>query len=123
MAVAKARVHTTRLDRKFDPAAVSNLASALFDKGSYAEALDSYRKVLEFQQRRLGRDHLDTARTQNNIANVLRQQGNLEEALDIYNKSLDTKIKVLGLDHQDVANTKVLHGNCASFELLPKHCY
>ena len=67
MAAAKARVHTTCLDRNFNPAAVINLANALTDKESYAEALDLYRKVLEFgrRNRRIGRDHPLMADTKN----------------------------------------------------------
>ena len=65
MAVAEAQVHTTRLDRNFDPAAVSCLASALKEKGSYQEALELFQKVLKFQQRQLGPDHPHVARTYN----------------------------------------------------------
>ena len=65
MAAAKARVRTTRLDRNFDPAAVSNLAKALAEKGSYAQALDLCQKVLKFQQQQLGCDHPHTADTYN----------------------------------------------------------
>ena len=57
MAAAKARVRTTRMDRNFDAAAVTNLANALFQKGRYEEALDLFRKVLEFAQQHLGCDH------------------------------------------------------------------
>ena len=71
MAAAKARVRTTRLDWNFDPIAVTNLANALTEKGNYAQALDTYQKVLEMQQRKLGHNHPHVARTQDNIGNVL----------------------------------------------------
>ena len=63
MAAAEARVRTTRLDRNFDPAAVTELAIALTEKGSYAEALGLHQKVLAFHQRHVDRDHLDVANT------------------------------------------------------------
>ena len=63
MAVAEAQVHTTHLDRKFDPVAVSGLANALNEKGSYQEALKLFQKVLKFEQRQLGPDHPDIAKT------------------------------------------------------------
>ena len=65
MAAAEARVHTTRLDRNFDPAAVRDLAVALAQKGNYSEALGLFRKVLKFQQRHLGHDHPHVADTYN----------------------------------------------------------
>ena len=63
MAIAEARVHTTHLDRNFNPAAVGMLAKALSDKGSYMEALVLFQKVLKFRQQRHGSDHLDVANT------------------------------------------------------------
>ena len=105
MAAAEARVHTTCLDRNFDPAAVGDLAVALAQKGSDAEALGLFRKVLEFQQRQLGRDHPDIAGTYNNIGEVYRQQMKYPEALNMYQKSLDINIKVHGRNHPDVALT------------------
>ena len=63
MAVAEARVHTTRLDRNFEPVAVNELANALCEKGSYPQALGLYQKVLEFQQQHFGLDHPDVAKT------------------------------------------------------------
>ena len=63
MAAAKARVHTTRLDRNFDPVAVSNLANALVGKGNYPQALELHQKVLEFQLRQLGPNHPNVAVT------------------------------------------------------------
>ena len=110
MAVAEARVHTTRLDQNFDPAAANMLANALSDKRSYTEALVLYQKVLKFTQQRVGPDHccpdhLDVAKTQNNIAIIFQQQGKYSEALEMYQKSLATKEKVLGPEHPDVAST------------------
>ena len=58
-------MHTTRLDRNFDPVAVTNLANALRNKGSYAEALDLFQKLLEYGHRHLSRNHLDVAKTYN----------------------------------------------------------
>ena len=67
MAAAEARVRTTRLDRNFDPIAVSNLANALTENGNYAQALDMYQKVLEILQRKLGCDHPLVAATKVNF--------------------------------------------------------
>ena len=105
MAVAEARVHTTRLNRNFDPAAVSGLAGALTDKASYPQALELYQKVLVFLQRQHGPVHPDVAATQDNMGIVLKEQRKLPEALEMHNKALRTRVAVLGPEHLDVAKT------------------
>ena len=103
MAAAEARVHTTCLDRNFDPAAVEDLAVAFAEKGSYAEALGLFRKVLEFQQRYLGRDHLEPAKTKVNIGLVYSSMGEYEKALNFFNEALPVLETKLGRDHLETA--------------------
>ena len=97
--------------------------------GENEKAIEYYNKSLEIKIRgghfgyrhahkAHGQNHPDVAATQYNIGNLLYNQAKLGEALDWYKKSLATRVKVLGPEHPDVAKTKVLHRNCASFELL-----
>ena len=111
MAVAEARVHTTHLDRNFNPTAVSDLAQALCEKGSYPEALGLYQKVLEFRQRQFGLDHLEPAKTKVNIGLVYDSMGEYEKALNTYNEALPVLESTLGCDHLLTAKTKMNIGS------------
>ena len=111
MAVAKARVHTTRLDRNFDPEAVSSLAKALYEEGNYPQALDLHQKVFEFQQQQLGISLPDVAATYINIGSIYQQQGKHSEALKMHQKGLAIEMKVHGPEHPHVANAKMNIGN------------
>ena len=96
MAVAEARVHTTRLDRNFDPAAVTDLANALDEKGNYPQALDLHQKVLEFLQRQLGCDHPSVAATYGNMGLVYDSMGDFPKALEYHNHDLEIMLRVFG---------------------------
>ena len=114
MAVAKARVHTTRLDRNFDPEAVSSLAKALYEEGNYPQALDLHQKVFEFQQQQLGISLPDVAATYINIGSIYQQQGKHSEALKMHQKGLAIEMKVHGPEHPVVADTQYNIGNVLS---------
>ena len=73
--------------------------------GKPDEALQKYGKVVQIQEKTLGRNHPDTAGTYNNIGEVYRQHRKYPEALNMYQKSLDINIKVHGRNHPLVADT------------------
>lgn len=59
------------------------MGNALQEKGKLDEALQAYKKALEFKS--------DYAEAYNNMANTLQEQGKLEEALKAYNTALALK--------------------------------
>ena len=50
--------------------------------GSYSEALEYYKKALAICEKKLGKEHPDTATTYNNIASVYQNQGDYGQALE-----------------------------------------
>ena len=82
-----------------------NIANVLRRQGQLQAALEMYIEALPVLEAKLGRNHLDTAKTLNNIGAVYYAQGKLSEALEMWHESLTTKKKVVGHTHPDVAAT------------------
>jgi pentatricopeptide repeat protein len=67
-------------------------------KGSLPEGL-------EIQQKALGAEHLDVARTLNNLAGVFQRRGRYSTAEDSYHRVLAIQETKLGPEHVEVART------------------
>jgi tetratricopeptide (TPR) repeat protein len=72
-------------------------------RGEYAEARPYYERALAIQEKALGSDHPDTARSLNNLGALLDSMGDLAGARPYYERALAIWEKALGSDHPDTA--------------------
>jgi tetratricopeptide (TPR) repeat protein len=75
------------------------------DQGKIDEAEALYRTALEIQQKALGAEHLDVARTLNNLAGVCQMRRQYREAEDLYFRVLAIQESKLGKEHLEIART------------------
>jgi tetratricopeptide (TPR) repeat protein len=84
----------------------------LSEMGLYPSALPFCQRALAIEERTLGHDHPDVAKSLSNLASIYDKQGNYDEALPLFKRALAIEERTLGRDHPDVATTC---GNLASF--------
>ena len=77
------------------------LGVAYWNQGKYAEAEGLYKRALTIQEKALGANHPDVARTLDNLANVYDDQGRSSEAERLYKRVLSIREEVLGANHPD----------------------
>jgi Flp pilus assembly protein TadD len=82
---------------------MNNLAILHYERWELPEAERLYREVLDFDLRRLGQVHPNTATVTNNLAFVLRDRGQYDEAERLYRSALDLDKKLFGEEHPYVA--------------------
>ena len=73
--------------------------------GSYAEAQYFIEQALAIQQKVLGEEHPDTAKSLNDLAGLYQAQGKYEQAEPLYQQALAIRQKVLGEEHPDTAKS------------------
>ena len=61
--------------------------------------------ALKIQDKVLGRDHQDTAKSYFNLGGVYHDQHNNKKAMKMFHMALETQLKVVGESQQDVADT------------------
>jgi len=78
-----------------------------------------YERALKIEEKALGPDHLEVAKSLNNLAELLRDQGKHGEAMPLFKQSLKVLEKVLGPDHhyvatilRNIAVSSMLLGQC-----------
>lgn len=91
-----------------------DLAILLEEKGSFREAEELHRKLLDSNRALDGPDAASVASTQHNLGAVLREQGRYEEALDALGKALTLRREIYGENNTRVATT--LNTLAATFE-------
>ena len=71
--------------------------------GPQTEVEGLYRRALLIQDRALGRDHPDTARTRNNLGVMYVLRGDLTQAEAMHREALETLEKIFGEQHVETA--------------------
>ena len=84
-----------------------SIGAVYYAQGKYDDALATWKDVLQVQEKTLGLEHPEPAKTKVHIAIVLRQQGQLQQALDKYHEALPVLEKTLGRNHLEPAKTRV----------------
>jgi tetratricopeptide (TPR) repeat protein len=80
-------------------------ARYFLERAQYKEVETFFRRALEIQERILGTEHVDVARTLNNLAIFFDTQGKHEQALPLYKRALSIQEHLLGAQSLDVATT------------------
>jgi CHAT domain-containing protein len=93
---------------------MSNLANFLGEQGRYAEAEPLLRRVLEHQERALGKDHPDTLGTVNDLAVLYQMQDRYAEAALHFQRALKGSERAVGKGHP---TTLTIAANLASLYL------
>ena len=70
----------------------NNLGRALYTTREFAEARGFHAAALEIRQRRLGREHPDTATSLTNLAAVARAEGDLPGARALFERTMSAFI-------------------------------
>ncbi len=78
-------------------------ADQLYDAGRYAEAEPLYKRALEINEQKLGKDHLSVALSLNNLAELYYTTGRYAEAEPLYKRALEIYEEAHGKDHPSVA--------------------
>lgn len=94
--------NTTRNDLVYADC-LRNLGHALYRKGDNDGAIVKLQLASKMQERLLGLNHVDTAKTYDLIGSVLTARVNYDEALTYLQKALKTRLRLLGLHHADTA--------------------
>jgi tetratricopeptide (TPR) repeat protein len=74
-------------------------------QGKFAEAMQLAQVLLSIQEKELGPDHPDVAKTLNNLAALYLTQKMYAQAEPLFKRALSIREKALGPDHPDVAKT------------------
>ena len=93
---------------RLKPSNSRNLAAAgrmLYELGQYAEAEPLYQRALKIDEKALGPQHPDVARSLNNLALLYYAQGKYGEAEPLYQRGQKIYEKVLGPEHPDLAGS------------------
>ncbi len=94
--------------------AMANIGICLYNISQYEKASAYFIRLLAFEEKRLGENHLDLAGTLNNIGNTFYTQGNYDEASAYFIRLLAIEEKHLGENHLDLAVTLNNIGNTLS---------
>jgi tetratricopeptide (TPR) repeat protein len=104
-----------------------NLAESLTCQGTFGEAEELFREVLDVQRRVLGEEHPWTLSTTGNLTSSLWRQGKNTGAERIEREVLDTCRRVLGEEHPDtldaagsLANSLLGQGRYAEAERIER---
>jgi tetratricopeptide (TPR) repeat protein len=82
--------------------ALNNLALTYYQLQRYLQAEDLYRRVIEIDEKALGKDP-NAAIAYNNLGVLLRDQGKYDEAKPLFRRAIEIGEKTLGKDHPDPA--------------------
>src|SRR6266480_17767 len=78
---------------------MNNLAGVLSDQGTYEEAEQIYREVLESRQKVLGMEHPDTLMSIYDLAKLLSSQSRRVQAAISFERAVAGFTRVLGPNH------------------------
>ncbi|HEY4119866.1 MAG TPA: serine/threonine-protein kinase [Byssovorax sp.] len=81
------------------------LGSMLRELGKYPEAIAQHEAAIALEEKALGPDALEVARSLRNLANARRDNGEPEAALAAYTRALAIQERALGPEHPDVGST------------------
>ena len=96
----------TEDDRALEEARrLSRESERLQSAGKYDEARALGERALAIQEKALGPDHLDVARSLNNLALIYSRKGDYAKGEPLYQRSLAIREKALGPVHNDVAKS------------------
>jgi tetratricopeptide (TPR) repeat protein len=100
-------------------------AEQLYGQGQYAQAAESFQKILTIDQEILGDGHPETADCYNNLAVNLADQGRPVEAEAMHRRALAIRLKALpeghpniGSSHNNLAETLRAQGKYAEAEAM-----
>jgi tetratricopeptide (TPR) repeat protein len=71
--------------------------------GRFEEATPYAERVLEMQEKRLGKDHLDVTNSLDHLAYLYRETGRYDEAESFYKRALSIREKSVGVNHPSFA--------------------
>lgn len=91
--------------RKGDAETLDSLGASLLKAGRYSEAQAVLEHALGITEKKLGRDHLDTARILNTLAALYDVQGRYAEAEPLYKRALDIIGRTFGDRPYSIAAT------------------
>jgi tetratricopeptide (TPR) repeat protein len=93
-------------------AALVNLGLAQSQAERYADAEQTYRRVIAMREATLGPDAPEVAQVLNNLAVTYKRQERIPEAVDCLRRSLAIREAKLGADHPNVGLVLNNLGNC-----------
>jgi tetratricopeptide (TPR) repeat protein len=93
-------------------AALVNLGLAQSQAERYADAEQTYRRVIAMREATLGPDDPEVAQVLNNLAVTYKRQERIPEAVDCLRRSLAIREAKLGADHPNVGLVLNNLGNC-----------
>ena len=104
---ARAALNVLANDSTFLPAGrlAFRCACYLRERGEYAAAEQFSRRGLAIQERLLGSDHPDVARSLDNLGIVYWRQGRYAEARSLHARALAIGERALGPDHPDITSS------------------
>lgn len=102
------------------------LGSALYQLGSYAEAVPYLESVVTYNSARLGATAWRTMRQRNDLGAAMKRAGDLDGALGVYEPLLEDRRNELRQPHEDVASTLINIGSLKReqgllHEVLPRY--
>ncbi len=77
----------------------------LSESAQYEQAESLYLRALAIEEKVLGSEHPDTAKTVHTLAHLYEKRGKFELAEQFHQRTLDIEEKVLGLEHPDTAGS------------------
>ena len=82
---------------------LNKYGTASYQAGQHLAAISAFEKALKILQKRLGKNHPDSATAMNNLALLHYSRGNYEAAEPLYKRALVIDEQTLGIDHTGVA--------------------
>lgn len=82
---------------------LNKYGTASYQAGQHVIAITAFEKALQILQKRLGKNHPDTATAMNNLALLHYSRGNYDAAEPLYKHALVIDEQTLGIDHTGVA--------------------
>ncbi len=82
---------------------LNKYGTASYQAGRHLAAISAFEKALKILQKRLDKNHPDTATAMNNLALLHYSRGNYEAAEPLYKRALVIDEQTLGIDHTGVA--------------------
>lgn len=90
---------------------LNSLASVLYLKGKYRDAIDYYSQSLELYLKTTNEKDLELAAIYNNTGSAWQRLGNYDKSIECHNIALNIQIEILGKKHISVATTYGMLGN------------
>ena len=82
-----------------------NIGSVLYAQKKLPQARQMYEEAVAIQEKTLGLENPDTAKSMMGVADVMQEMGELDAAIEKYGQVVRIQEATLGCDHLDVAAT------------------